>query len=254
MENLIWPIKNLSRIAILILSPLFSIFLFSSSAYADDFSFVTLLQNENIVSIIISVLAFIGSAFSFYMTVLRGAKVKGYVSPVVQFQSFQQIGGGFTEYFNVPLTVMNGGAKSAIIQSITLEVMNPHLKQSRFYYPLASGSFMDSANGRDVPFTPVAVSGRESKSIQLIFDRKPGQEDSPEQIAQDIRHVDVEGGTFGFRLYLHVITGGKVKTQTLTFNMHIERLDYRRFGSGGSMPMYDVNFAKQPGGMAAVTV
>ncbi len=227
---------------------------FTSSAYADDFSVITLLQNENIVSIAISVLAFVGSAFSFYMTVLRKAKIKGYISPVVQFQSFQRAGSGFTEYFNIPLTVMNGGAKSAVIQSVTLEVMNPQLKQSRFYYPMASGSFVDSANGRDVPFTPVAVAGRESKSLQLIFDRKPGQDDSPEQIAQDIRHVDVEGGTFGFRLYLHVVSGGKVKTHTMTFNMHIDKLDYRRFGGGGSMPMYDVNFAKQPGGMAAVAV
>ncbi|MGH1352445.1 MAG: hypothetical protein ACRBBN_16790 [Methyloligellaceae bacterium] len=251
MENLIRPAQRLVRLSLL---SVFALLFYSSSAYANDFSFVTLLQNENLVSIVISVFAFIGSAFSFYMTVLRGAKIKGYVSPVVQFQSFQRTGGGFTEYFNVPLTVMNGGAKSAIIQSITLEVMNPHLKQSRFYYPQASGSFIDSANGREAPFTPVAVAGRESKSLQLIFDRKPGQEDSPEQIAQDIRHVDVEGGTFGFRLYLHVISGGKVKTQTLTFNMLIERLDYRRFGGGGSMPMYDVNFAKQPGGMAAVTV
>lgn len=220
-------------------------FLFSGTAMADNimenFLSTDILGNDGFLSIVVSFIALLGSVYSFYMTVLKRAKVDTHVGSVIQFQSYN-IRQGFTEFFNIPVTLVNSGARSATILSITLEVNNPRLAQSKYYYPLATGSFQDSFNGRSKPFSPIAIAGRKSETTQLIFDRIPGQEDSPQQIEQDIRHVEVEGGTFDFTLILEVTSAGKVRLERVKFSMSIGPLNYQRFTNGGSIPMYNVNF------------
>lgn len=170
------------------------------------------------------------------MTVLRRGDLEVFVPPVIQFQGY-----GHAEAFNIPLTALNIGARSSTILSITLEVRNPRLKQTKLYYPDAIGSFKDRFRDDVYPFSPIAIAGRRSRTVQLIFERRPGQDDTPEQRENNIRHIDNEGGVYEFRLGLSTVSAGKQTVETIQFKMDFgRRLDYRHFNNGGSLPMYDV--------------
>lgn len=233
--------KARTRLTLLLTVSVIFTFVASASAYADSFLNTDILGNDGFLSIAVSFIALLGSVYSFYMTVLKRAKIDTHVGSVIQFQSYN-VRQGFTEFFNVPVTLVNSGARSATILSMTLEVHNPRIPQSKYYYPLTVGSFQDSYNGRSRPFSPIAIAGRKSDTTELIFDRIPGQEDTPQQIEQDIRHIEIEGGTFDFTLILEVASAGKVRLERVKFSMTIGPLNYQRFAKGGSIPMYNVNF------------
>lgn len=181
------------------------------------------------------------------MTVLRRGDLEIFVPSVIQFQGY-----GHAEAFNIPLTALNIGARSTAILSMTLEVRNPRLKQTKLYYPDAIGSFKERFRDETIPFSPIAIAGRQSQTVQAIFERRPGQEDTPEQRDNNIRHIDNEGGVYEFKLSLNTISGGKHSLEVIDFKMDFgRRLDYRFFNNGGSLPMYDVRLLTGAGAKRA---
>lgn len=182
------------------------------------------------VSDIASASAIVFSGISLWHTSLRAASMQAFVPPIIRYASPYQ--NSLFEAFEIPLTIINGGARTGTVLSIDLVVSDPKRSLSKRFYAAAIGPWNLDRAGFP-PFTPMALAGRTSQSSILLF--YPRTDEKVMQIVQ-------EPGLLQFTLTLNVagaraptfltrLIGGAAPAP-LEFKMDLPMLDHRSFTQG----------------------
>ncbi|MGD9802720.1 MAG: hypothetical protein AB7E81_18405 [Hyphomicrobiaceae bacterium] len=138
----------------------------------------------------ISMLAFIFSGISFYMSVLQQADVQVYVPPVLQYARDHV---GEVEVFALPVTITNDGANTGSILAMNLVVENMAdnaQPKSKSYYSAFIGEHPSTSDAMNKAFAPIAVTGRATYSETVRF---YPQSEPKEKLVQ-------KGGVYRFTL------------------------------------------------------
>ncbi len=151
------------------LSGLLRVFLELSTQVARQTSEVGLEENEvrqnraakisAIMATMVSVVAMIFSAFSFYETSLRKAKLQTYPPSLVHM-----LRDDFRDMFVIPVTISNDGARRGTILSFRLTVTNPETKQTSEFQSIYAGKVKDKSL-----FSPVSIEGRSTYTNIIHF-------------------------------------------------------------------------------------
>jgi hypothetical protein len=190
---------------------------------------------------VVSASAIIFSGISLWHTSLRAARLNAFVPPIIRYASPYQ--NSIFEVFEIPVTVINGGARTGTILSMDLVVADVQRNLSKRFYAAAAGPWNLDRTGFQ-PFTPMALAGRASQSATLLF--YPRNDETVMQIVQ-------EPGQFQFRLVLNVAGAraptilsrlfGGASPAPLTFEMNLPILDHRAFTQGsGSVALNHVDW------------
>jgi hypothetical protein len=184
---------------------------------------------------IVSGAAVVFSGISLWQTSLRAADLKIFVPPIIRYASPYQ--NSLFEAFEIPLTIINGGARTGAVLSIDLVVANDERRLSKRFYSACIGPW-DRVSPTFEPFAPMSLAGRTSQSKTLLF--YPRNDETVMQI--------VEGpGRFRFTLSLNV-AGAKPRSlltrlfgggapAPLGFEMSLPSLDHRAFTQGSGTVM-----------------
>lgn len=183
---------------------------------------------------LLSAVALAFSGYSLWETSLKSADVRVFVPPVIQYSSPYQ--NSNFEVVAVPVTMTNEGARTATILSMTLEVTDPKSGTTKRFYAADFGRWtMEKArSGAFEPFAPVSLSGRSSRTEQVLFYPK-GEAEKPNQM---IAREDA----YQFKLSLEqaeepgLIPGLTSEAPAVSFTRKLRFLDHRSF-ENGTIPM-----------------
>jgi hypothetical protein len=170
------------------------------------------------------------SGYSLWQTALRRAELQVFVPPLIRYASPYQ--NSIFEVFEIPLTVLNEGARTGTVLSLDLEVSNPQTRASKQFYSAGLGPWsMAKVHGEGlIPFTPFSLAGRTSQSATILF---YAREDSR------VRQIAEGPGHYQFALSLQTARRGKNKSKPLEFEMNLPYMDHRAFtGGAGTLPLY----------------
>ncbi len=187
---------------------------------------------EGIITAVASALALVFSAYSLYETALRRPDLRAFVPPVIRYS--QPYNSSF-EVFEVPVTVVNLGARAGTVLSMDLEVENPRTKSTRKFYSSDFGRWtMDNANALAFrPYAPISLPGKASSSESVLFYSRDDQKD--QTIAEQ------KGGNLNFKLTLVTAQPEDlgildriwmVTPEPVSFEMEVPELDHRSFTTG----------------------
>jgi len=177
---------------------------------------------------VFSGVAVVVSGYSLWQTSLRRAHLRVFVPPLVRYASPYQ--NSIFEVFEIPLTIVNEGARTGTVLSINLEVTNTQKAVSKQFYSAGLGSWsMGKVRGEGLsPFTPLALPGRTSHSATVLF---YAREDSR------VLQVTDEAGLYAFEMSL--LMAHSKGSQPLKFEMKLPFMDHRAFtGGSGTLPLH----------------
>ena len=186
----------------------------------------------SVLSDVGSAAAFVISAYSLYQTTLKRAGIRVFVSPVIRYASPYQ--NTNFEVFAVPVTIMNAGARTGTIMSMSLDVTDPANKLSKRFYSADFGqwSIEKSRTGDFRPFAPIPLPGRSSYSEVILFNAR---------IEEKVMQIVQAAGRFQFTISLDAALSENFgfldriwskPPEPLTFEMELPELDHRAFTSG----------------------
>lgn len=188
---------------------------------------------------VFSGVALLVSVYSLWQTVLKRADLRVFVPPMIRYASPYQ--NSIFEIFEIPLTVINEGARTGAVLSFDLTVTNLRTRAVKQFYSGGVGPWsMAKARGETLePFAPMSLTGRTSQSETILFYAR--NDSTVQQIVEG-----EDNYRFELRLFTGV-TGGKQAPAPLNFDMVLPVLDHRAFtGGAGSLPLH--NTAWQPAG------
>jgi hypothetical protein len=186
---------------------------------------------EGIITAVASALALVFSAYSLYETALRRSDLHAFVPPVIRYS--QPYNSSF-EVFEVPVTVVNLGARSGTVLSMDLEVENKRTKTTRKFYSSDFGRWtMDNARALSFrPYAPISLPGKASSSDSVLFYSQNEEKDKAV--------VEQKGGLYRFKLTMNAAfpedLGWLDRLWTTTpdpvvFEMEVPELDHRMFAN-----------------------
>jgi hypothetical protein len=195
------------------------------------------ISEGGVVTAIISLLAVIFSAYSLYDTSVRRPDIRAFVPPVIRYSSPEN--NSNFEVFEVPVTLVNLGAREGTVLSMDLKVVSPRTHNSKLFYSADFGRWtMDNARaGNFRAFSPMSVAGKASASETILFFSR--DEEAVQQIAED-------QGPYEFMLTLNTAFPhdlGVLDTLWLkppppvTFTMQMPEIDHRVFNTG-TLPLH----------------
>ncbi len=177
---------------------------------------------------VFSGVAVVVSGYSLWQTSLRRAHLRVFVPPLIRYASPYQ--NSIFEVFEVPLTIVNEGARTGTVLSINLQVTNTQKGASKQFYSAGLGSWsMGKVRGEGLsPFTPLSLPGHTSHSATVLF---YAREDS--QVLQ----VTDDAGLYTFEMSL--LMAHSKRSQPLKFEMKLPYMDHRAFtGGAGTLPLH----------------
>lgn len=180
---------------------------------------------------VFSGVAVVLSGYSLWQTSLRRADLQVFVSPLIRYASPYQ--NSIFEVFEIPLTVVNEGARAGTVLSIDLEVNNPQTGATKYFYSAGLGAWsLAKVHGEGLlPFTPLSLVGHTSQSATILF---YAREDSRiQQLADNPGH---------YKFILHLQAARNTRSKPLTFEMILPYMDHRAFTSGaGTLPLHQAH-------------
>lgn len=167
------------------------------------------------------------SGYNLWQTTLRQPLLRTFVPPVMRYASPYQ--NSIFEVFEVPLTIVNEGARTGTILSLNLKVTSPKGVSKQFYSAGLGSWSMGKVRGEGLaPFTPISLPGRTSHSEVILFYAR--EDSSVLQIVED-------AGRYKFAL--SALTADKQESQPLDFEMKLPYMDHRAFSTGGgTLPLH----------------
>jgi len=158
---------------------------------------------------------------------LKRAKLKVFVPPVVGYSSPYQ--NSNFEVFEVPVTLVNEGARAGIVLAIDLEVTDPRTRVTKRFYAADFGrwTMTRTRSGAYEPFAPISVPGNASTPKTVLFYTR-----GPEEPNEIVR----EPGPYDFRLTLDDGRGAS-RRPSVTFTRALRFYDARAFQEG-TLAMY----------------
>ncbi len=177
---------------------------------------------------VFSGVAVVVSGYSLWQTSLRRAHLRVFVPPLIRYASPYQ--NSIFEVFEIPLTIVNEGARTGTVLSINLEVKNFQKATSKQFYSAGLGSWgMGKVRGEGLsPFTPLSLAGRTSHSAVVLF---YAREDS------SLSQVTDEPGLYTFEMSL--LMAHSKAPKPMKFEMKLPYMDHRAFtGGSGTLPLH----------------
>lgn len=180
---------------------------------------------------VLSAIALAFSAYSLWETSLKQADVHVFVPPVVQYSAPYQ--NSNFEVVAVPVTLANEGARTATVLSMELVATDPRTKQTKRFYAADLGRWTmeRTRSGAYEPFAPLSLSGRSSRTEQVLFYTR-GEDQKPDQLIR-------EPGAYDFSLVLD-IAEAQAKP-TVSFQRALMHYDARAFNEG-TLPLYSADW------------
>ncbi len=173
---------------------------------------------------IFSGVAVVVSGYSLWHTALRGAELRVFVPPLIRYASPYQ--NSIFEVFEIPLTVLNEGARTGTVLSLHLEVTDLQSGAAKHFYSAGLGPWI-LAKVRDegtAPFSPIPLAGRASHAATVLF--FPREDSQVRQIVESV-------GRYRFAIWaVTPQSGANGKAKPLVFDMVLPYLDHRAFTSG----------------------
>ena len=182
------------------------------------------------------------SLYSVWQTALKRADLVAFVPPTIRYASPYQ--NTNLEMFEVPVTVLNQGARSGTILAMELTVEKAGTGQVKRFYAAGLDQWsLEAARSGFKPFMPVALAGRTSRSRTVLF-----QSRNEETIAQ----VVAGDGDYKFTLSLETALARDSgilarlfakHPKPLGFAMRLPYYDARAFTSGnGTLPLHQRDY------------
>ncbi|MCH9809480.1 MAG: hypothetical protein K0U74_17290 [Alphaproteobacteria bacterium] len=199
--------------------------------------------SSGLLATVISAVALLFSAYTFYESVMRAPELAIYVPPRIDYTDPDRPDSPF-EVFIIPVTLANDGARTGTILSIDLKVTNKRNGDTKMFHAAQLGPWGIQPVK---PFAPVALSGRESFSQAVQFFPRQG-----ESVA---RILDLEPGHYNFEMTLQTASAGGVdflpaaKIKPLVFERQAGQMDYRKFTGTATMAMWTADY--KPSGSRA---
>ncbi|MEO1330226.1 MAG: hypothetical protein AAFW46_11230 [Pseudomonadota bacterium] len=189
-----------------------------------------------------AMLALLVSIYSVYESVWKSDALRLFVAPTI---AFADPSNGPFDVFEIPVTLVNDGARTGVALAFELEVAAPETDAVKRYYAAGTGAWREAYEGARTPFAPISVAGRGAVTERILFFPRAGETIE--------RHVAVEGGTYRFRLTMRgapprdalAVLGGDPsppEPTVLEFEMTIDGLDYRAFNAGGTLEFRDADY------------
>ena len=209
-------------------------------------------SDSGVVTAVASALALVFSAYSLYETSVRRPDLRAFVPPVIRYSS--PYNNSNFEVFEVPVTLVNLGARAGTVLSMDLEVENPRKKTHKLFYSADFGRWtMDNANALSFrPFAPVSLPGKASSSDSVLFYAR--SDEKVEQVADD-------KGSYIFKLTLNTVFPEdlgpldrfwQTRPAPVVFEMLMPEIDHRVF-TQGTLPLHAPNWViAEPGTAPAV--
>lgn len=177
---------------------------------------------------VFSGVAVVVSGYSLWQTSLRRADLRVFVPPLIRYASPYQ--NSNFEIFEVPLTVINEGARSGSALSLDLQVTNMQTGASKQFYSAGLGAWsVPKVRGEGlVPFAPLSLAGRSSQSATVLFYAR-----------EDSRILQIAEGPGRYKLALSLQTLPEARSKPVEFEMNLAYMDQRAFSTGaGTLPMH----------------
>ena len=143
------------------------------------------------VTAMASALALLFSAYSLYDGSLRRPDLHAFVPPVIFYASANPESN--FEVFEVPVTLVNQGARAGTILSMDLEVSNPRKKTVKHFYSGGFGHYpgVNAAFPNFRPFAPISEPGKASSSDSVLFFAR---------FDETVKQIVEEKGLYRFKL------------------------------------------------------
>lgn len=180
------------------------------------------------VSDVIAGVALLVSGYNLWQSKLKGADLKVFVPPVIQYSSPYQ--NSNFEVFAVPVTLVNDGAQTGTVLSIELEVTDPRTKSVKRFYSADFGRWTmeKTRTGAYLPFAPISLAGHARQTETVLFYTR-GEEEKPAQMV----HAT---GPYSFKLTLDDGSAAD-RRPSVEFVRELRWYDARAFNEG-TIPMY----------------
>ncbi|MBI4724441.1 MAG: hypothetical protein HY765_05520 [Rhodomicrobium sp.] len=185
---------------------------------------------------IFSGVAVLVSGYSLWQTSLRRADLQVFVPPLIRYASPYQ--NSIFEVFEIPLTIINEGARTGTVLSLNLEVTDPQTGVSKHFYSAGLGTWsLAKSQGEGLlPFMPLSLAGHTSQSAAVLFYAR-----------EDSRVPQVVERAGHYKFVMHLLTArregffplGGSKSEPLIFEMCLPYMDHRAFtGGSGTLPLH----------------
>jgi hypothetical protein len=191
-----------------------------------------------------SLVALATALYSVWTTALKRADLKAFVPPTIRYASPYQ--NSNFEVFEIPVTVLNQGARTGTVLAMSLTVQAPGSQTPKRFYAHGTGSWtLDHARGGPCPaFSPIALAGRASQSSTVLFYAR-----GDETVMQVVEATGDYKLTLAFETALARDNGWLARwfqhrMKPMTFIMRLPHLDHRAFTSGsGTLSLHHPNYA-----------
>ena len=179
-----------------------------------------------------SALALLFSAYSLYDGAIRRPDLHVFVPPVI-FYASSNPNNNF-EVFEVPVTIINQGARTGTILSMDLAVTNPRNKAVKHFYAAGFGHFpgVNEPFPNFKPFAPVSEQGKASSSDSVLFYSR---------FEEKVLQVVEEKGLYKFKLTVQPAFPDEFgpvdrwlqhAPAPVEFEMEMQEKDFRAFDRG----------------------
>lgn len=193
---------------------------------------------SNWIAAVVSLTALAFSGYSLWETSLKAAELSVFVPPVVHFS--QPYNNTNFEVIEVPVTILNDGAKPGTVVSMNLAVTDPRKGLTKNFYAANLGRWsMEQTRALAYkPFAPISISGNSSRSETILFYTR-GEEQKPNELIR-------EKGNYNFELSLVVAESQQrgwsdklwpTQAPKVSFVRELKMYDARAFEQG-SLALY----------------
>jgi len=190
------------------------------------------------ITAFVSAVALVFSGFSLWETSLKRADLRVYVPAVIQYAAPYQ--NSNFEMLSIPVTLVNDGARTGTVLSMTLNITDPRTKQTKTFYAADIGRWtMERTRaGAYEQFAPLSLAGRSSTTEPVLFYTR-GEEEKPEQLIR-------EPGEYSFRLTIDLAESDGLywldrlwptTVPSVVFDRSLRYYDARAFNNG-TLPMF----------------
>ena len=180
---------------------------------------------------VLSAVALLFSGYSLWETSLKDADVRVFVPPVIQFSAPYQ--NSNFEVIAVPVTLANEGARTATVLSMELVATDPRTGASKKFYAADLGRWTmeRTRSGAYEPFAPLSLSGRSSRTEQVLFYTR-GADQKPDELIREV-------GPYDFTLTLDMAESEA--KPSVRFERALLNYDARAFNEG-TLPLYSADW------------
>jgi hypothetical protein len=181
---------------------------------------------------LISLLALGFSGFTLYDGSLKRPDLRAYVPPLIYYASANPRSPW--ELFEIPVTLVNLGARQGTVVTMHLTVINPRNNNEKRFYAGGFGHFpgVNAEFPNFQPFAPISEAGKASSSVPVLFYARGGE---------TVKQIIEEKGLYRFRLTIEAAETRDLgpldaylrsKPPVLEFEMEAPEKDFRVFDKG----------------------